>query len=351
MKKIFLIAWVLFFASCEPMDRVEPVVQVSWRSLGLDNHVVNQIKTLGNLVFVTTDQGFYKGNYMDENPEWTLLGFSGKKVQAALILNEQTYVISVIDRQNLDQPSLYKTTNGGGDWINFQNGFGGDMVEPVLDLVKDPENSQIWYATGDMVVAKSDDAGQSWNPVYGNWQGFASGVSMVRVNPHNRQHIWAGGQNAIEQGYLLRTTNGGDNWDEMFDLLPPPTVAKEMVFHPSKPNTIFSGFEGGLLKTTNNGNNWNTVIDSHEDNRFFFGIVIDPSNPSIVYTGGWLKRFDEPQPFIIYRSTNEGVNWHPYENGEVDFGGVYDMVWAGNEQQKRLLVGLYKGGIFEVIFN
>lgn len=343
-------ALVIFMASCNSEDE-EPVVNVSWKSLGLDNHIINHIYPKNNIAYVTTDRGFFKGDYTEEEPTWQLLGFTGEVVQSAIIMDENYMVVSVVDRQNPQQPSLYKTTNGGADWTAFQNGFGGDEAEPVLDLTKDPTNSDTWYGTGFGVVAKSEDAGQSWNPVYGDWHGFGSGISVVRVRNNNPQQVWAGGQNAIEQGFLIKTSDAGNNWTDMNNLLPPPAVAKEIVFHPTETQTVFAGFEGGLIKTINNGNSWTTLIDTEESKKFFFGIAIDHDRPSVVYAGGWLKRFDEPQPFIIYRSTNGGRNWRTYENEEVDFGGIHHMVWAGSGQNKKLLVGLFKGGIYEVKFE
>ena len=137
----------------------------------------------------------------------------------------------------------------------------------------------------------------------------------------------------------------------MYDLLPAPTVAKEMIFHPTESETILAGFEGGLIKTINNGESWQTVIDTHESSRFFFGIARDPADPSTICAGGWIKSFDDPQPFILYRSTNNGDSWKTYESDEIDFGGIYDMVWTGTGENKRLLAGLHKGGIYEISFE
>jgi hypothetical protein len=348
--KNLLFAFILLLISCDSNDP-EPEVEFSVNSLGLGNHTINEMVAKGNLAYIATDKGFYKGNLADEEPEWDLLGFSGQSVESAVIIDENNFVISVVDRQNVQNTAIYKSTNGGVDWVEYQNGFGGSDTEPAFEISKDPQNENIWYGVGYNVVAKSENSGQTWTPVFGNWQGFASGMALVRVNPNNDQQIWAGGQNAIEQGFLLRSTDGGENWTEMYDLLPAPTVAKEMAFHPTDAQTIFAGFEGGLLKTINNGNDWTTAIDEEDSKRFFFGIVIDPDNPLTIYSGGWLKRFDEPQPFVLYRSTNGGTTWNTYEIDGVDYGGVYDMIWVGSGQNKRLLVGFYKGGVYELVIN
>ncbi|MDQ3395377.1 MAG: glycoside hydrolase [Bacteroidota bacterium] len=332
-------------------DDPQPAKEIEWKSLGLKNHIVNKVLIYKNNLYAVTDKGFYVKNRKEQSQNWQLLGFENKKCQSFLIFNENEIIVSLVDRGDPSQNGIFKTDDGGNSWFDFSNGFGGgEDVEPAFDISVNPSDSSILYAVGYYVVARSSDRGLSWNPVFGEWQGFASGLSVVKANPRNPQSLWAGGQNGIEQGFLLYSKNYGNDWEHWLNLVEAPSVAKEICFHPRKAQEVYVGFEGGLIKTPDDGVSWEKLLESDES-RFFFGIGINKSSPEKLYTAGWIKRFDEPQPFIIYQSKNGGQTWQEHEYEEEDFGGVYDMELISEEGKDKLYLGLFKGGVYEVVFN
>ncbi len=126
--------------------------------------------------------------------DWELLGFQNKNCQSFLIVSENEIIVSLVNRQDPAQTGLYKTTNGGVQWVDFTNGFGGDDIEPVFEIIVNPTNPSVYYSIGHFVVARSDDKGESWQPIYGEWQSFATGMSFIRVNPNYPDAIWVGGK-------------------------------------------------------------------------------------------------------------------------------------------------------------
>lgn len=90
--------------------------------------------------------------------------------------------------------------------------------------------------------------------------------------------LWAGGQGAIENGYLLRSRNG-TVWDRWDDLVDNPTVVKEIAFSAADNDKVFVGWEGALLTTPDGGASWETLIES-EENRFYFGIGVSNQSAS-----------------------------------------------------------------------
>lgn len=351
MKKAwFSLLIIIVLGSCEK-DSPAPSNNISWNYLGLTGHIVNKLQISNDRIYAATDKGFYALNRNAGNQDWELLGFENKPCQSFLIINEHDIIVSLVNRQDVSQTGLYKTTDGGKNWIAYTNGFGGEGgVEPVWDITLHPEDSSTYYAVGDYVVAKSTDNGISWEPIFGEWQSFSTGMDFVSISPHHVESFWVGGQNAIEQGFVLHSNDGGANWNHWLNLVEAPSVAKGITYHPTKSSEVYMGFEGALIKTSDYGQQWETLIES-EENRFFFGIGISQDNPELIYAAGWLKRFDEPQPFIIYTSQDGGKNWQEHEYAAEAFGGVYDMQLLREDGKDKLYLGLYKGGVYEVVIN
>ncbi len=351
MKKIFFSLCILALLSACEKDDTGPNAEIQWNHLGLAGHIVNKVQIFQDHLYAATDQGFYTLDRNGGNQNWELLGFEDKACQSFLIISEEEMIVSLVNMQEPSQMGLYKTTDGGSNWTAFTNGFGGeDSVEPIWDLTVHPEDSSIYYAVGQYVVARSTDSGLHWEPIFGDWQGFTTGMDFVEISPHDPENLWVGGQNAIEQSFLLYSGNGGEQWEEWLNLVEAPSVAKEIAFHPTQPEEVFVGFEGGLIKTTDNGQHWETLIES-EENRFFFGIGIRQNDADVMYTAGWLKRYDDPQPLILYTSKDGGETWEEKTYEEEDFGGVYDMELHREDGKDKLYLGLYKGGVYEVVVN
>ena len=342
MKQIPCIILLLFISvGC---DNDEPVqVEPQWKKLGLNGYTINELELRGDAIYAATDGGLYFKK-INENTDFTLLGLPDLNIEDVVVLSESEILVSVVDRSFQEPPALYETQNGGQTWEEIEHNFGGDSGgEPVFDLAVSEGTSPVLYGSGFAVVARSSDQGRTWQPIWGDWGGFATGVSTVEICPQTNA-VWAGGQGAIENGFLLYSADESE-WTSWTDLVPNPTVVKEIAFEDA--DRLFVGFEGALLRTSDKGNTWKTVIES-DDNRFFFGIALRRDNPDHVFAGGWLKTPDA-QPLLLYHTSDGGNAWKTFSYSSEEFGGIYDMVSISEAGRERIFLGLYKGGIYEVV--
>ena len=336
----------LLLAGCNDEKGNHPA-QAKWKKLGLDGKVINEMQFSGSSLYVATATGLFKVQVNTMDTDFIPIGFEGKNVEAIQVLAEEALVVSIYDKSGAEPPALYKTSDDGATWLLLENNFGGNGAEPVFDLEVHPNNENVLYATGFSVVAKSLDQGHTWVPVYGDWGGFATGISVVEINRKDENEVWAGGQGAIENGFLVRTKNDAD-WDSWSDLVENPTVVKEITFSPANKEQVFVGFEGALLKTTDGGTHWQTLIES-EENRFYFGIGIRDGDAKRVYAGGWLKTSGQ-QPLILYVSETGGDSWSEVKFPAESYGGILELQIKQEESKDILYLGLDKGGVYEVTF-
>lgn len=314
-------------------------------SRGLDGLKVNELKLVGSKLYALTNDGIYHGDVQGGNLQ--LLGLKGKNLTSAVVFSDTEILVSRWDLDGTwDQVAeLYRTTDGGENWTVLDHNFGGEISEPVFHFAWNPEQPEKVYATGYQVVAESTDKGITWTPIWGDFDMFANRM-RVFINPKLPNELWAGGQGAIENGYLVHLKNTQEEgfWNT---LVPNPTTVKKVVFDNESPQSIYVGWEGELSRTQNNGQTWQKLIDRHEEAHFFFGIGVSRLEPQVVVAGKWAKT-EEPQPLELMYSTNKGQTWSEVAFSGVLYGGIQDLVLVSETGMERIFVGLDKGGVYEI---
>ncbi|TFB09026.1 hypothetical protein E3V36_07355 [Candidatus Marinimicrobia bacterium MT.SAG.2] len=336
MNSVF--AALLFLIACGDNENIIGRDELSF--LGLDGKIVQKLRLHGDFLYAATDDGVYRKDLGKMDTLWTPIGFQGNQTSTLLVFNVNTIMVSV----EFDSISLYRTTDGGETWSPFQNGFGGEFPETVWALEKIPNQSETIFATGAAVVAKSTDGGGSWKVVWGGWQFIATGTAFVKFDPNKPNIVWSGGQNAIEEGYLLKSIDTGENWLEWQRIVDDVSVAKTAAIHPFNSDIVYVGLESYILKTTNGGETWEEIIIA--PGRFFFGIAINSYMPSRVYAVSWFKTSD-PQPLILHISDDGGDSWQEIVEENVRFGGAFDLLHVSDGNTDKLYLALWKGGVYE----
>lgn len=345
IKKLSLIIFLASVVACSSDDApLSPELKVAFKEIGLVGKIINEIGFLNEGLYAAAADGIYIKDPVG-NGNWVSLGLADKNVKTFVQINSQDYLASVKDASK-GEHKLFHSSNGGQNWIELDNNFGGNYPEAANDFTFDQQNARI-IASGNGVVAQSTDLGKTWVPLHGDWQMLATGLDFVEINPGN-QDIWTGGQNGIEGFTLSRFSQDNKQWEDWINLLPSPSSGKDIAFAPNNEQTLVIGAEDGIILSVDNGKSWTTIKEDH-DARFYFGVDYDQAKPTRMYAASWVKNFTDPQPLILYVSEDSGANWKEFKyNDETILGGVWDMVQRQDNGITKLYLGLYKGGVFEV---
>jgi hypothetical protein len=217
---------------------------------------------------------------------------------------------------------VFKTTDGGGRWINT-----GLLDKGVDALAIDPHASDTVYAgtyTGG--VFKSLDGGGTWTAV--NTGLTTGGALSLAIDPQVPATLYAGTINGI-----FKSTDGGNSWSAM-TTWPKNSSVLSLAVDPQTSSTLYGGRsgDGGVVKSTDGGISWSdTGLTGH-----IYALAIDPQTPSIVYAatfGGG-----------VYKSTDAGNSW---TLGNAGLGGTAHYSLVINPQAPAILyagtdVGVYK---------
>ncbi|MEQ3657127.1 MAG: glycosyl hydrolase [Dokdonia sp.] len=229
---------------------------------------------------------------------------------------------------------VYKSTDGGKTWRKtlFSNADAG-----VVDLIIDPNNSRILYATtwnarrtpyslssgGEgSALWKSTDMGETWIELSNN-EGFAKGIlgiMGITVSPVNSNRLYAMVENEKEGG-LYTSTNAGVSWRKVNSerkLRQRAWYYTRLYADTKDENTVYvlnvryhKSTDGGKSFSTYNaphGDHHDLWIAPEDPNRMIIG---DDGGAQVSYDGGrsWSTYMNQPTA-QFYRVTTD--NAFPY---------------------------------------
>jgi len=183
-----------------------------------------------------------------------------------------------------------------------------------------------WGQGGAMESAASTPSLSPWQPLGpGNIGGRVRGIAIDPTNPNT---IYAGSAT----GGVWKTTDGGQSWASLTDLLPVLTIGS-LVMDPTNPQILYAGTgeatgnsnqindeatgEGvgdGVFKTTNGGTTWTQLAGAATLGGFIPSLAVSPTRPSNIYaatSNGLFVSTDAGNTWTQALSTqqvNEGCN-------------------------------------------
>ena len=207
---------------------------------------------------------------------------------------------------------------GNSDWRITNRAIADKHISAIMT---EPESGLTFAGAFLGGVQVSADGGKSWEARNnGMTQNNVYSLAAQRIGGHVR--VFAG----TEPAHLFVSDDLGLNWSELSNLRSVPSVpkwsfpapphighVKHINFDPDNPNTIYASIEvGGLLRSTDGGEHWEEFADLYED---VHRLMIHPTNAKFLYavTGRGL-----------YASSEAGKSWQQWTRREDEIGGYPD---------------------------
>ncbi|MCU0343309.1 MAG: YCF48-related protein [Ignavibacterium sp.] len=193
---------------------------------------------------------------------------------------------------------VFYTTNGG---VNWQKKVVTNTPGDVGFQIQFVDINTGWLLTYNFLTQvatflKTNDGGNNWFPFNG------AGIFYF-VDSNNGWSYYGSGMNGSEPPFnILRTTNGGTDWTEQFSDNTPGSF-NGMHFTDVNHGWIVGG-NGKVLKTGNGGANWdfvlNTGVNTSEKSKAVF--FLDLNN-------GWISSKDGFGYGTTHHTTDGGASW------------------------------------------
>lgn len=171
----------------------------------------------------------------------------------------------------------------------------GNRISAVVGVPGDPLVYYAGSASGG--IAKTTDGGVNWQQIFDGQP--VHSIGSLAVAPTDPNVVWAGtGESCIRSHIsvgegIFKSTDAGKTWARMG--LEQTGRLGDVVIHPQEPDTVLACSLGhaygaqperGVFRTTDGGKTWDRTLFVDE-NTGCSSLVMDPRNPRTLFAGMW----------------------------------------------------------------
>ncbi len=253
-----------------------------------------------------------------------------------------------------ERGGVWRTDDGGRRWAEKNEGL---VYKHAYSLAQHPMTGELYVGTEPACIFKSGDAGETWTeletlrrlPSRKDWSfpgppyvPHVRGLGLCRSDPD----IVFG---AVEEGWLVRSTDGGQSWDNLKDGA--DFDSHTVTVLPDDPRAVVTTSGDGLFRSEDGGETF-ADVNAGIANRYLTHIAVHPDRPTVLYTAGaeipppgWGRPGGPGAEF--YRSEDAGRSWRQLTGGLPERLEAAPRAVAGNRNDPdALYIGLHDGDIW-----
>ena len=218
-----------------------------------------------------------------------------------------------ISLDETDPTRQYVGTSGNGLWRSSDTGRSwepagagiphSEITAVAVERAGDARPGVVYAGTEPSTLSRSDDGGETWReltalmdlPSATSWsfppKPETHHVRWIEVDPTVEGRLYV----AIEAGALVRSTDGGDTWQDRVSGGPIDTHTAAT--HPAASGRLYSAAGDGYFESDDGGDRWSRPMDGLQ-HGYLVGVAVDPGDPDTVVVSG------ASGPYLAYRPSN-----------------------------------------------
>src|SRR5919197_1341171 len=215
----------------------------------------------------------------------------------------------------LRESGVRRSVDGGRTWADC------GLPEPaVFSLAVSAADRAVYAGTEPSRLFRSDDQGESWReleallelPSRPNWsfppRPWTSHVRWIAPSPHDADLLLVG----IELGGLMRSTDGGETWQ---DHRPGAQLdVHSLAWHPHTPGRAYEAGGGGTAFSIDAGETWQRADDGR-DRHYTWSVAVDPDCWYVSASAGPYAAHGRRDPQARIYRRRHGESWQPLTGG------------------------------------
>ena len=209
--------------------------------------------------------------------------------------------------------------------------FRGGRTRALAGIASQPYVFYIGAVNGG--VWKTDDAGQTWQPIFDAQP--TQSIGAIAIAPSDPNIVYVGSGEGLHRPDLsvgngiYRSADAGRTWEHLG--LNDGQQIPELAVDPRDPNRLFAAVLGhpyganterGIYRSIDGGRSWQQVLykDEHTGGS---AVAIDPVQPDTIYASLWEGRlgpWEDKNSYDgtnggLFKSTDGGSTWHALTKG------------------------------------
>lgn len=271
---------------------LKEVGQIGAIEIDPTNNNIVWVSAIGNAFKANEERGIYKT--IDGGQNWEKVLFISNKTGFAdleLLPGNPNIVYAaawkaerkpwtIISGGNNQEGGIYKSINGGKDWIKLKKGLPQGLIGKI-DLAVSAVDSSILYAVIEAPgkeggLYKSVDQGKSFRQVSDN-KGLVNRpfyYTNIELDPTNSDIVYS------NANPLLKSIDGGKTFKRMSV---PHGDNHDIWINPNNPDLLIQANDGGANVSHNGGKSWSTQFN--QPTAELYQVEVDDQYPYWLYAG------------------------------------------------------------------
>ncbi|NWF88378.1 MAG: hypothetical protein HXY50_02845 [Ignavibacteriaceae bacterium] len=314
MRNIFSLLCLLFFNSPSAAQIIE--------YLGLADSHITSIKIGEGLIAVGTNYNgvFYQSIHEPSYTGWEKIDIDSVHVTSVYPHKSGplSWSIGIGTEPNIDNPEFLFCSFMGGTPKPMSYGIDKNHTASILGIDGFPDESICGetFAIGGRKLYRRFFRDTTWHSVYDlTIEGYFASLQVY----DNKPFVYAGGSEGFAGSLLIRSTNNGDTWDNLFPLC----NVQDIDFYGDSIHKIIVTDRSKVLLSKDHGSNWSNIFQT--DSLMLLNIAFSPSG-IIIYIAANTLYYGLPRTYFFY-SKDEGNSWQSLQLPIYDILAGMDLTW------------------------
>lgn len=278
---------------------------------------VHRMEVINGELYAATEKGIYK--YSESANSWSIWALEDVNVMDFKVNGDEVVAIIVPQDQKgfraVQLAKLIRFNRNQSEWEDIMDADMGyyyhdQFLTYVMRLAQHPSKPQTLMVAAYPGIWISEDFGATWNFRIDYLYGYNEN-QFLGWHPANDNVMFYTSESPIFAAQILRSENGGNNWDIINPDPKGDNSCHCLAFDPDNADHILYSGEGCIFESNDCGKTWQCVYrqgDPKDETEigYAYNVMFDPENTNIVYCVGACQIH---QDIHIFKSSDKGKTW------------------------------------------